>query len=85
MPYTLTITPRGLRQLERVPRQDLPAVITAIQGLAAVPRPPGCLQLRGRLVGWRIRVGRFRVVYEIDDTPRTVTVTDVDHRRDVYR
>jgi mRNA interferase RelE/StbE len=44
----------------------------------------GCLKLTGR-EGWRIRVGKYRVIYEIDDKERTITVLHVGLRRDVYR
>ncbi|MBO1346276.1 MAG: type II toxin-antitoxin system RelE/ParE family toxin [Hormoscilla sp. GUM202] len=56
----------------------------AIFALAEDPRPPGCLKLTNR-EGWRIRVGDYRVIYEIDDTENIVTILDVDRRRDVYR
>ncbi|MGO8789576.1 MAG: type II toxin-antitoxin system RelE family toxin [Terriglobia bacterium] len=55
----------------------------AIRALAEDPRPPNCLKLTGR-DGWRLRVGDFRVVYEIDDKQRNVTVFHIGHRRDVY-
>jgi len=56
----------------------------AIRVLAEAPRPTGCLKLTGR-DGWRIRVGNYRVVYEIDDGGRMVTVLHIGHRRDIYR
>ncbi|HTV60134.1 MAG TPA: type II toxin-antitoxin system RelE/ParE family toxin [Verrucomicrobiae bacterium] len=46
--------------------------------------PPNCKKLRGR-EGWRIRVGDFRVVYEINDERRVVTILHVGHRREIYR
>jgi mRNA interferase RelE/StbE len=59
-------------------------VTRAIDGLAEEPHPPGRRKLQGR-EGWRIRVGDYRVVYEIDDDLRMVTVLQAGHRRDVYR
>lgn len=47
------------------------------------PRPPSCLKLSGR-EGWRIRVGNYRVVYEIDDGQQAVTILNIGHRRDIY-
>jgi len=55
----------------------------AIRDLANTPRPAGCKKLSGRS-GWRIRVGNYRVIYEIDDNTQTITVMHVGHRRDVY-
>lgn len=60
-------------------------VITAIQGLAANPRPPGCRKLTGSKHDWRIRVGDYRVLYEIADTIRIVRVNRVRHRGEAYR
>ncbi len=60
-------------------------VIVAIQSLAANPRPPGCRKLVGSKNDWRIRVGDYRVIYEIADAIRVVRVNRVRHRREVYR
>ena len=60
-------------------------VVVAIQSLAANPRPSGCRKLTGRQIDWRIRVGDYRVVYEIADEIRIVRVSRVRHRREVYR
>ena len=56
----------------------------AIDDLAENPRPTGSRNLRGR-EGRRIRVGDYRIIYEIDDEERVVDVLQVGHRRDVYR
>ncbi|MDQ3637697.1 MAG: type II toxin-antitoxin system RelE/ParE family toxin [Actinomycetota bacterium] len=56
----------------------------AIEGLREEPRPPGCRKLSDR-EGWRLRVGVYRVIYEVDDDQRVVTVLQVGHRRDIYR
>jgi mRNA interferase RelE/StbE len=79
--------------LERAAEKDLAQlstevhdrVIAAIQALANNPRPPGCRKLAGSKHDWRIRVGDYRVVYEIADTIRVVRVNRVRHRREVYR
>lgn len=79
--------------LERAAERDLKKlavrvhdrVIFAIQGLAKNPRPAGCRKLTGGDNDWRIRVGDYRVVYEIADTIRVVRVNRVRHRREVYR
>ncbi|MEA1872434.1 MAG: type II toxin-antitoxin system RelE/ParE family toxin [Chloroflexota bacterium] len=56
----------------------------AICDLEQEPRPRASAKLTGR-EGWRIRVGDYRVIYEIDDQQRVVTVLHIGHRRDVYR
>jgi mRNA interferase RelE/StbE len=59
-------------------------VLAALEGLQREPRPVGSLKLRGT-GGYRIRVGEWRVVYDVDDVVRVVDVSRVGHRRDVYR
>ena len=57
----------------------------AIEGLAEVQRPPGVEKLRGHRVRYRIRVGDYRVIYDIEDAIVAVIVIDAGHRREVYR
>jgi mRNA interferase RelE/StbE len=84
MTYDIAILRRAQRELQRLPHEDYERVREAIRALAQNPRPTGCLALTGR-VGWRIRVGNYRVIYEINDVQHTVTILHVGHRRDVYR
>lgn len=84
MIYTVSILRRAQKELGQLPSGAYERVRDAIGALAQAPRPPGCLKLKGR-EGWRIRVGDYRVIYEIDDQQQTVTVLHVGHRRDVYR
>jgi mRNA interferase RelE/StbE len=60
-------------------------IVAAIQKLAVNPRPPGCRKLTGSKYDWRIRVGDYRVIYEIADQIRIVRINRVRHRREVYR
>jgi mRNA interferase RelE/StbE len=59
-------------------------IAAAIDALATEPRPHGGKKLAGR-EGWRLRVGDYRAVYEIDDAGKKVTILDVGHRREIYR
>jgi mRNA interferase RelE/StbE len=59
-------------------------VVSRMEQLATDPRPPGCKKLRGGDKEWRIRIGDYRVVYEIDDDARSVDVTRIAHRSEVY-
>ncbi|MDH3771893.1 MAG: type II toxin-antitoxin system RelE/ParE family toxin [Nitrospirota bacterium] len=52
--------------------------------LAYDPRPKSSRKLTGR-EGWRLRVGDYRVLYDINDAKQTITIVHVGHRRDVYR
>jgi mRNA interferase RelE/StbE len=67
--------------LERPIRQR---IANALAALSENPRPHGCIKLQG-LEAYRIRVGSYRIIYEIHDDHLLVLVVDVGHRRDVYR
>lgn len=82
MSYSLFILRRAQRELAELPADSFARARDAIRTLAQDPRPPGCIKLTAR-EGWRIRIGEYRVIYEIDDKQRTVTVLHVGHRRDV--
>ena len=60
-------------------------LIVQIEALADEPRPPGCKKLKGSGRLWRIRRGDWRVIYEINDSTKTVDVSAIRHRSDVYR
>ncbi len=55
-----------------------------IEALSENPRPSGCKKLRGYKDHWRVRIGAYRLIYILDDAARTVTITHVAHRREVY-
>jgi mRNA interferase RelE/StbE len=82
--YSLSILRRAQKELAQISQGDSERLIEAIRDLGDNPRPAGCRKLTGR-EGWRIRVGDFRVLYEIDDRQRAVTILHVGNRRDVYR
>jgi len=79
--------------LERVAQQDLKRlspeyfhkIISAIKALAENPRPRGCRKLFGSKNDWRIRVGDYRIIYEVDDKHRVINVMRLRHRREAYR
>ncbi len=83
--YRVLLERGAEKDLTRLPSEIHDRVIAAIQGLATNPRPPGCRKLAGSKHDWRVRVGDYRVVYEIDDRIRVVRVNRVRHRREVYR
>lgn len=60
-------------------------IIKAIDGLAGDPRPNGCKKLSGAKNAYRVRVGEYRIVYEIYDGVLVIIVIRVAHRREVYR
>jgi len=82
--YTIDILRSAQKDLARVNQQDQPRIIAAIKDLADDPRPPGSKKLSGR-PAWRIRIGPYRVIYEIHDDRLWVLVVVIGHRREAYR
>ncbi len=82
--YAIDFKPSARRELERLSDRLIARLMPKIEGLAADPRPTGCRKLRGYKDLWRVRVGDYRVVFIIDDDHKTVSVTRVAHRREVY-
>lgn len=84
MTYAVLILRRAQRELASLPAEAYDKAKQAIGDLGENPRPVGSRRLTGR-PGWRIRVGSYRVIYEINDEDSGVIVLHVGHRRDVYR
>lgn len=83
--YRLLVKRGAERDLRRLSPDVFRRVNAAILSLAQNPRPAGTQRLVGDLTGWRIRVGDYRVLYQINDEAREVVIVRVRHRRDVYR
>jgi mRNA interferase RelE/StbE len=83
--YTVDLSPHARRQLRRLPQRTQDRILRGIHALADEPRPPDVAKLRATEDTYRIRVGDYRVVYEIHDRVLLVLVVEVAHRRDVYR
>ena len=67
-----------------IPKNDLKKILGRIKALAEEPRPPGCEKLTGQK-RYRLRQGRYRILYSIQDDELTVWVVKVGHRKDIYR
>jgi mRNA interferase RelE/StbE len=81
--YSVSILPSAQKQLAKLPNAIAIRIEDKLLGLEKDPRPPGCKKLKGRNA-WRIRVGDYRVIYEIRDNQLIITVIAIAHRRDVY-
>ena len=75
----------ALRELKQLDRQVLQRLVTAAEGIASDPPPVGARKLTGSDHTYRIRVGDYRIVYEIRDDDGLVEIVRVRHRRDAYR
>ena len=82
--YDIELRPAAIKALRRIDHQDQRRIRAAITLLGENPRPPSATALQGR-PGFRVRVGRYRIVYTIDDGVLLVVVITLGHRSDVYR
>ena len=82
--YSVRFVRSARKELEQLPDAALQRVFARIEALAENPRPPGCKKLRGATDLWRIRVGNYRVVYQVADAVLLVEIRAVGDRKDVY-
>lgn len=73
------------KDLNRLAPDLFQRVVVATRGLKNSTRSPGSKKLAGSPGGWRVRVGDYRIIYDIDDKTKCVRILRVRHRREVYR
>ncbi|MGB3911494.1 MAG: type II toxin-antitoxin system RelE/ParE family toxin [Pseudolysinimonas sp.] len=83
--YSVEFTTAAARQIRKLPPPIRARILTAAAALSDDPRPPGAKKLVGEQTAWRIRVGDYRVLDDIEDEILTITVVRAAHRREVYR
>ena len=81
--YSIFILRRAQKELSQLSTDVYEDICCAVSNLANNPLPNGCLKLSGR-EGYRIRVGKYRIIYEIDEGQKRVTILHIGHRRDIY-
>ena len=84
MPYKVRLNKQVFKVLEKLNEPEYSRIKNAIYDLADEPRPKGYIQLKGR-DAFRIRVGVYRIIYEVFDEILTVQVVDIGHRKDIYK
>ena len=82
--YRIEIKKSAVKELNRLPKKDLKLIISRIEALADNPRPPNSKKLCAD-EKYRIRQGKYRILYEIEDTVLIVYVVKIAHRKEVYR
>jgi len=82
--HSIEILRSAQKQLAKVDQHQRPRLYQAIRKLADDPRPPGTKKLSGR-AGWRIRVGSYRIIYEIYEDRLLVLVVAIGDRKEIYR
>lgn len=84
MPYRVEITTSAERDLKRLPKPVAQRIGRRLLALADQPRPRGVKKLKPSPF-YRLRVGDYRVIYEVDDKAQQVRILRIRHRREVYR
>jgi mRNA interferase RelE/StbE len=84
MIYEIKILRGAIKQLESLPLKDYEAVKSKIIRLGENPRPRGCEKLKNR-PGYRIRQGKYRIIYDVFDNILTVRIIRIGHRKNIYR
>lgn len=83
--YRVEFTTAAAKELRKLDPGIRRRVLSGIADLERDPRPSGCKKLVGETNAWRVRIGDYRVLYEVMDDVLVVTVLRVAHRREVYR
>ena len=83
--YRIEVSATAERQIRKLPRSDQVRVLRIIQALAIDSRPAGCRKLSGHEDVFRVRIGRYRVLYAIEDRRLVIIVLKVGDRKDIYR
>ena len=84
MAYRIEVTPRARKDLRAFPKMERQRIAEQIDALKTDPRPTGCKKLKGREDFYRIRVGDYRVVYQIEDEVLLILIVRVGDRKEIY-
>lgn len=85
MSYSISYSRSAAKSLKGIHPQDQTRIKEAVEALAAEPRPQGCIQLSDGDGECRIRVGSYRIIYDIEDDELFILILRIGHRREVYR
>jgi len=82
--YSIEIKKSATKEMAKLPKIHLQRIVTKIQSLSTKPRPDGCKKLSAD-EKYRVRVGDYRILYQIEDKQLIIYVVKVRHRKEVYR
>lgn len=85
MTYEVEITPAAKRQIKKLTKSIQQLIVERLEELVENPRPPGVLKMEGEENLYRVRVGDYRIIYQVQDRMLLIVVVKVGHRGNVYR
>ena len=83
--YEILLERNAERDLKKLSKDMFDRVVLGIKSLAQNPKPHGVRKIVGSKNDWRMRIGEYRVIYEIDEDVKAVKVMRIRHRREAYR
>ena len=83
--FRIEVSATAEKQLRKLQKSAQLSMVKAIKSLASQPRPRGSRRLQGYDDVYRIRTGRYRIIYSIEDRRLLIIVLKIGHRKDVYR
>jgi mRNA interferase RelE/StbE len=83
--YSIEWKRSAYHDLKKIDKQHIPRILKEIRSLSLDPRPPDCEKLVDTERTFRVRIGDYRIVYQLDDRNRIVLIDCIRHRKDVYR
>lgn len=83
--YEILLERRAEKDLKKLPSELFQRLIAKIQSLSENPKPQGSRKITGSKRDWRIRIGDYRAIYEIDEKEKLVKIMRIRHRREAYR
>ncbi|MEO1374915.1 MAG: type II toxin-antitoxin system RelE/ParE family toxin [Cyanobacteria bacterium J06635_10] len=85
MIYEIKISKSASKQIKKLPSEIQERIQVKINSLAIEPRPDGVKKLKGRENGYRVRVGDYRILYDVFDDVLLVIIVEVGHRSNIYK
>lgn len=85
MPYRILLEAKAEKNLEKLPKEVQKRITQRILNLKDTPRPFGVTKINTANEWYRVRVGDWRILYEIDDKAKKIIVLRVRHRKEVYK
>ena len=85
MTYEIQFSKSASKQIKKLPSEIQERIQVKINSLAIEPRPDGVKKLKGRENGYRVRVGDYRILYDVFDDVLLVIIVEVGHRSNIYK
>ncbi len=82
--YKIRVKKSAEKELRKIPKKELLIILDKIKSLSGTPRPTESVKLTNQ-EKYRLRVGKYRVLYKVEDNILTIFVVKIGHRKEIYR